>query len=325
MKIEIKDINDLMMLPHLYKITETLKIAIYLNIFSVLSNRKLSIAEIENACKVESLRPILELLCKMELLHVKSGYYYNSEIAEKYLCNNMNLCHFLFYSSNSNYNIEKMKCILKIGGSERHNLSHIELYMKAMDEGNKYIAQSVFRKLKIKGEKSLLDLGCGSGIFSITFAKYNPLLKIVGVDKADVLEITKKNIAAHGMSKQLKVLAGDFCTMEIEGKYDYILLSNVLHFYQKESIRGIVERIQKNLKPGGTIAIVDIFSDREYFMNALYSLEWLSNGVCFANTPDMYSILSDCNYSEVEIRPIRNSYSNLIMAKCPLKEGKEGE
>lgn len=315
MNLEINCIDDLLIIPHFYKITETLRIAISLEIFGVLSNKKLLLSEIENEIKCKNIQPVLELLCNMKLLHYDNGYFYNSNIAKRYLCNNKKMLNLLLYSSDSNYKLEKMNYVMRDSSADFECKQSLELYMEAMHEGNYLIAHSVFRKLKIKGEKSLLDLGCGSGIFTIVFSKYNPLLKAVCIDKSEVIEFTKKNIITSGIAKQVTVLSGDFLTMKLDNSYDYILLSNVLHFYNANTIEVLLKRLWYHLNSQGKIIIVDIFDDRESIMNIMYSLEWLSNGISFMKISEMCLLLEKNQYHEVEIDHIKRTYSTLITAK----------
>lgn len=315
MTIEINDVNDLLMVPHLYKITETLKIAISLNIFGILKDKKLKITEIEriSSCKKEKLQLILDMLCQIKLICHENDYFFNSIIAKKYLYDIKNLSHLLLYASDSNYSLKNLKPYLSDSWEEEEQTS-IELYMKAMDEGNRFIAHSLYRKLKIKGEKNLLDLGCGSGLFSITVAKYNPLLKVTCIDCKEILKITKLNIVNSGVADQITLMPGDFLTMELQGIYDYILLSNVLHFYSANTIEILLNRLWNHLNSQGLIIILDIFRDKGSIMNILYALEWLSNGICFVEIPEICTILKNNNYKDIKAEPVKNSFSSLITA-----------
>ena len=65
------------------------------------------------------------------------------------------------------------------------------------------------KKLDLSGAKAFLDLGCGSGAYSIAACQTYPQLKACCVDFKEILEVTEKYIAASGLSEKGHRVQGD--------------------------------------------------------------------------------------------------------------------
>ena len=86
---------------------------------------------------------------------------------------------------------------------------------------------------------SVLDLGCGEGRKSLRFARKG--IKVIGVDKRP-LQIEQENF--NFIQENIR----DF---EFKEKYDLIITSMVLHFFDKETAKGIINKIQENISDKG--------------------------------------------------------------------------
>ncbi|HEY6128901.1 MAG TPA: class I SAM-dependent methyltransferase [Candidatus Acidoferrum sp.] len=97
----------------------------------------------------------------------------------------------------------------------------------------------------------ILDVAASHGMFGITFAKQNPNARIFSLDWPAVLEVTKENASAAGVSNQLTLLPGSVFEANLGGDYDLVLLTNILHHFDKPTIESVLRRIHAALKPGG--------------------------------------------------------------------------
>lgn len=80
---------------------------------------------------------------------------------------------------------------------------------------------------KMKKEKVVLDIGCGSGILTFrTFDLYK-LRKAVGVEiQKDVADLAKKTVVLNGLEEKVEIIQGDIREVSLaykKGDFDYII------------------------------------------------------------------------------------------------------
>jgi arsenite methyltransferase len=124
-----------------------------------------------------------------------------------------------------------------------------------------------------RGDENVLDVGCGRGLFLIGAAKYLKNGKATGIDlwnpqdlSGNSAEAALANAKAEGVDKRVKVETGDARKLPFADRsFDVVLSSLALHniSYKSERTKAVLE-IDRVLKPGGYLAIFDIFYTRQY-------------------------------------------------------------
>jgi SAM-dependent methyltransferase len=129
----------------------------------------------------------------------------------------------------------------------------------------------------LPADPAVLDLGAGSGVWGLALAERLPAARLTAVDLPPVLAVLRAAAAAAGIQSQVDILAGSYFDVELPaGRYDLVLLGNVLHLEQPDAAARLVRRAAAALRPGGTLAVIDILgdaehpSDRERAMYALF-------------------------------------------------------
>lgn len=115
-----------------------------------------------------------------------------------------------------------------------------------------YINQII--KEKFNDAKTILDLGCGTGIHANLLASMG--YEVVGIDfSEDMIRIAneKKNNEYLSNSKNLNFFTGDITNMELGKKFDVVLsLFHVFSYLNtNEAVLSGFETINKHLKVGG--------------------------------------------------------------------------
>lgn len=98
-------------------------------------------------------------------------------------------------------------------------------------------------------QKTILDLGCGTGIFTFLLEQYKPK-KIVGLDLSEeMLNIAKKK--ASQRDSKAKFILGDVTNVfdYVQTEYDFIFSSTTTHYI--EDLETFFTNIHKCLKVGG--------------------------------------------------------------------------
>ena len=105
----------------------------------------------------------------------------------------------------------------------------------------------------------LLDVGGGSGLYSIAFLQHNPELRAIVWDRPEVLKVAAELAQAHGVAERLECRPGDMFADPVPEGVDLVLLSNILHDWDEPECLKLLERCAKALPPGGQILIHDVF------------------------------------------------------------------
>ena len=109
----------------------------------------------------------------------------------------------------------------------------------------------------------VLDLGAGSGVWSIALAQSSPRVAVTAVDWPGVLPITKKTAERFGVGDRFTLLPGDLGTVEFGAGYNLITIGHILHSEGVERSRKLLRKCFDALAPGGTIAIQEFLVNPE--------------------------------------------------------------
>ncbi|MCK5716765.1 MAG: methyltransferase domain-containing protein [Thiomargarita sp.] len=102
----------------------------------------------------------------------------------------------------------------------------------------------------LKPGMRVLEIGCGTGLFTEMFAKTGAELVAVDISP-ELLEAAKKR---HLPENQVKFLEKRFEDCDVEGPFDAIIGSSILHHLELESA---LSKIYSLLKPGGIMSFAE--------------------------------------------------------------------
>lgn len=122
----------------------------------------------------------------------------------------------------------------------------------------KNVAPVLAERVPLDDAATLLDVGGGTGIYSIALLQRNPRLRAVVLDRPEVLKVAQEFAAMHGVADRLQALPGDMFRDALP-KSDVVLLSNILHDWDVAECRTLIARCAAALRPGGRLLIHDVF------------------------------------------------------------------
>jgi cyclopropane fatty-acyl-phospholipid synthase-like methyltransferase len=128
-------------------------------------------------------------------------------------------------------------------------------------ETSSYLEKLAFPKLEASIKKyapqKILDVGCGYAGYLIRLAKKFPDLHFVGIEKNhQVSEKAKANIVREGL-QQIDIIESDIEEWNATNEsIDFIMLNNILYYFNDEQRHAIFHRIHQLLKPKGTLSII---------------------------------------------------------------------
>ena len=107
----------------------------------------------------------------------------------------------------------------------------------------------------------LLDIGGGSGVYTMAFLRANPELRAIIFDLDRVIPLTQEFVANQGFADRVDFVAGDFYQDPLPPGCDLALLSAIIHQNSREENRELFTKIYSALKPGGRVLIRDHIMD----------------------------------------------------------------
>jgi SAM-dependent methyltransferase len=100
-------------------------------------------------------------------------------------------------------------------------------------------------------ECKVLDIAAGHGMYGITAARRNPKAQIVGLDWPLVLEVAQENAKKFGVAERYSTRPGSAFDTDFGEGYDFVLLTNIFHHFDKPTCEKLMRRVHAALKPGG--------------------------------------------------------------------------
>jgi len=139
-------------------------------------------------------------------------------------------------------------------------------------------APLVVKALGTAGVRRILDLGGGSGVYSIAFAKASPEVQCEILDLPEVVPLTAEYVNQAGVSTQVSLRAGDMLRDDFGSGYDVIMLNAICHMFSEEQNQDIFRRAHQALGRNGRLVVQDFILNPDKTgpqQAALFSLNML--------------------------------------------------
>jgi SAM-dependent methyltransferase len=124
----------------------------------------------------------------------------------------------------------------------------------------KNVAPVLAARVPLAGAATLLDVGGGSGIYSIAYLRQHPELRAIVLDRPEVLRTAAEFAAKYGVSRRLELVPADMFADPLPPA-DVVLLSNVLHDWDVPECQQLVARCAAALRRDGRLLIHDVLLD----------------------------------------------------------------
>lgn len=178
------------------------------------------------------------------------------------------------------------------------------------------------RSVDLSGRKLLLDLGGGSGAYSIVATQTYPGLNAIVLDLPPVTVVTNEYIAANKAQDRVSTLAGDFTTTPFPTGVDVVVMASNLPQYEPALIRLVVGKAFAALAPGGEMHLVGetLHDDRRGPLSAAL---WGLNEAVFSSTglahteSEVKGYLQDSGFTDVAVHPFVPGVLSRIAGRKP--------
>ena len=251
--------RDLMRLANGYAESKVLLVANELGLFTAIGQGGKCADSLATTCGAsrEGMDLLLQALAGLGLVRLKAGRYWNTVTNLLWLLNH----HWSDWTG--------MARAIRRGRPGWAPVTKTAAFRRrfalAMHERSYMLAPRTLDGIRLpRGATRLLDLGGGSGAYSIALAQRHPDVHVLLVDQA--VSVARRQIKEAGLADRIAVRQGNVLTAPLDSGFDLVLISNLLHDFSEAENRGLLRRAHGALRPGGKIVIV------EYFLNAAGTL-----------------------------------------------------
>lgn len=254
---------------------------------------------------------LLNALVSLELLDKREGRFFNTSQTARYFSagSSENARDGLMHMANTWHRWSRLTACVRAGTSEEtRSPSWVKDFIAAMDRGAKERAGAVISATGRKIRR-MLDLGGGSGAYSIAFARAIPELRAEIRDLGEVIPLTQENIRKAGLSDRITARVSDVLKDPLGENYDLILASQVTHAFSPKENRDLFQRSYHALAPKGQMVVQDFILEPDKTsprIATLFALNMLAGtrAGCSYSEPEYTNWLQNAGFTDVRrVRP----------------------
>ncbi len=143
-----------------------------------------------------------------------------------------------------------------IGSYETMTVEYARRYHEATASVGFGSGRRFVKQVDLSNRSKMMDLGGGSGAYSIVAAQAHPQLSAVVFDLPPVAEVTREFIAKHHVEKQVSAEGGDFTKDDFPEDCDVALMASNLPQYNRQIIGQVIQKTFDALLPGGEMHLI---------------------------------------------------------------------
>jgi predicted O-methyltransferase YrrM len=294
--------------------TCTLHAAVKLDVFTCLAEEQLLSAEVSDRLKASSkgVERLLNALVAMELLTKADDKYFNTSSAKEFLSKDSPkyLGNIIMHHHHLVESWSQLDQCVQSGQAIRERSSFSddewrESFLMGMFNMAMNMAPMLIPKIDISSRRHLLDLGGGPGTYAIHFCRHNPQLKATVFDLPTTRPFAEKTIERFDLPDRIDFRGGNYLKDDIEGRYDAVWLSHILHGEGPEGCKKIIQKAVAVLERGGIIIIHEFILDNSMdgpLFPALFSLNMLlgtDSGQAYSEQ-QLMGMLADAGVKDIQ-------------------------
>jgi len=195
-------------------------------------------------------------------------------------------------------------------------------FTAAMDSRGAILAPALSEKLNCTHYSKLLDIAGASGIYSSALVRKYPHLQASVLEKSPVDGIVKNLMKKQGLSKKISVISADMFSDPWPGGFDIHLFSHVLHDWDVQDVKLLLQKSFDTLEPHGMLAIHDAHINRqktgpvevaEYSVLLMLS----TRGKCYS-LGEMKQLLQEVGFINVHLKHTAG-FRSVMTAQKPIE------
>ncbi len=310
--------DDLMQTIQAFRPSRIILTAIELDIFSAIGNGA-TFEEVASklALDARAAEMLLNALTSLELLEKKNGVFLNGSTASRFLAEGGrdDSRASLMHTANLWERWSTLTSCVRRGISVTYQeqaerpSQYTEAFIAAMHKNALFRAPTVIKALNLEKIKRVLDVGGGSGAYSMAFVRANSGIWADVFDLPNVVPIARRYISEAGLSDHIDTRTGDMRTDELGNGYDLALLSAICHMNSPEENKNLLAKCYRALNSDGQIVIQDFIMNSDKTVpqsGALFAINMLvgTKGGSTYSEAEYARWLTEAGFSDVRKVPL---------------------
>jgi (2Fe-2S) ferredoxin/2-polyprenyl-3-methyl-5-hydroxy-6-metoxy-1,4-benzoquinol methylase len=260
---------------------------------------------------------VLNALVALKALSKKDDTFFNAPLAARFLVAGapddsrsaiMHTAHLWHRWSTLTEVVRKGSPLANVNPAERPKDGTIA-FIAAMHKIASFRAVQVTPQIDLAQVNSVLDLGAGSGAYSIALARKKPGMKITAFDLPMVIPIMQNYVKDAGLEGKIDFLSGNMLEADLGKNYDLVILNAICHMFGPEQNLLLFKRVNAALNRGGRILIQDnIMNEDKTFprAGAVFAINMLVNtqsGSTYSSR-EYFDWLKQAGFSDPKVIPL---------------------
>ena len=258
-------VADLLMAPWTVQVVFT---AVRLNLFTILAERTMTVEEIASQCGAtpNRLESLLNVCASMGLVVLEEGKYFNSHFSRIHLVEGEPRYVGDFIKHQHDIANKWDGLLTAVAGKaspeadQATDAAFHKTFIKAMNNlGMLGEAEALRNVVDLDGCQEMVDVGGGSGLYSVILCQKHPELRSTILDRRETLSITKDMIAGYKEAQRITLREADYTRDDFGEEVDVVLLSDVI--YDESKAAPVLKKAWNCLRGNGILVVRGYYSD----------------------------------------------------------------
>lgn len=315
--------------------SRTLAVAIELRLFTHLAAGPLTLPQVAQALHVSprAAGRLLYACTALGLLHMTPAGFGNTPLSDTYLVADRPAfigSYLAMFDELGYHRWEHMRQALQQDGpvdALEHPYRYLaedtadaQAFSAAQHAGSRSLGRALARRLDFAPFTCLLDLGGGSGAYTIALLQHYPHLHAILVDFPSVCQFAEVILRDEGLTTRVRLVGADYEHDPLPSGADVVLWSGNLHASSPERCLHILRQLRTLLPPTGLLLIHDYLLDDTRtgpLIPALLALHMtlVSRHGQVYSAAELRTLLEQTGFGEVSVQPFLPGHSSLVTAR----------